>query len=121
IGAAVLRQDLANPDKGAAMVARSIVVVNSVSEMIDLPGIKEGSTVQTKGYYTPGDGGGNDYEVVASGTANSVGFLYEGLLESGLEAKLLGGGIMEDKTAYIPSDYATLQDAIDDLSQIITK
>lgn len=87
IGDDALRQDLANPDKGSAMVARSVVVVNSVSEMMSLLGIKVGSTVQTKGYYTQGDGGGNIYEIVAAGTATDDGGAFINLMGSGLQAK----------------------------------
>ena len=69
--------------------ARSTIVVNSVSEMSELLGIKVGSTVQTKGYYAPGDGGGNDYEIVAAGTGNNDGGSFIDLSGSGLQAKAL--------------------------------
>src|SRR5690554_4124232 len=36
-GDAVLRQDLANPDKGAAMVARGVVAVDSIADLLALP------------------------------------------------------------------------------------
>ena len=36
-GDAVLRQDLANPDMGAAMVARGVVAVDSVADLLALP------------------------------------------------------------------------------------
>lgn len=65
-GDAVLRQDLANPDKGAAMVARAPVVVNTVSEMLGLVNIKVGSVVQTKGHNSPGDGGHGEFIAVDS-------------------------------------------------------
>lgn len=85
-GDETLRSDLANPDKGAAMVARSIIVVNSVSEMIELQEIKVSSTVQTKGYYTSGDGGGNVYEIVAGGTGTEDGGSFIDL-DNGLQAR----------------------------------
>ena len=94
------------------------ITFNNVQQMKDFAPLYEGAKARTLGYYEPGDGGGNDYEIVESGTGSNFGFLYEQLSGSGLEAKLLGGGIMEDKTAYIPSDYGTLQEAIDDLSKL---
>lgn len=93
-------------------------VFDSVADMQFADWLVVGQKCRTLGYSSPGDGGGNDYEIVAAGTGGNYGFLFEQLTASGHEAKLLGGGIMEDKTAYIPSDYATLQEAIDDLSKI---
>ncbi|MCK9466078.1 MAG: hypothetical protein M0Q29_09335 [Thiopseudomonas sp.] len=87
VGASVLRQDLANPDMGAALVARSVIVVNSVSEMIGLPGIKVGQNVRTLGYYEQGDGGGNDYEIVAVSTGVDDGGSHIDLSGSGLQAR----------------------------------
>lgn len=37
VGDAVLRQDLANPDKGAALVARGVVAVDSIADLLALP------------------------------------------------------------------------------------
>ncbi len=91
---------------------------DSVADMGSADFLEVGMKVRTLGYYAPGDGGGNDYEIVEAGTGSNYGFLYEQLTASGHEAKLLGGGIMEDKTAFIPSDYSTLQSAIDDLSKL---
>src|SRR5690625_2668068 len=37
LGDAVLRQDLANPNQGAALVARGIVAVDSIADLLALP------------------------------------------------------------------------------------
>jgi hypothetical protein len=108
-------------DKDTGQVVRftdSVATFSNVNEMQVFPGLRVGQKVRTLGYYAPGDGGGCDYEIVAAGAGSNYGFLYEQLTGSGLEAKLLGGGIMEDKTVYIPTDYGTLQEAIDDLSSL---
>lgn len=113
-----------NVETGEVFLRESGEKINGVQSFDTLTDVKNsdkikiGEFVRTLGYYTPGDGGGNDYEIVAAGTGSNYGLLYEQLTGSGFEAKLLGGGIMEDKTAYIPTDYATLQGAIDDLSKL---
>ena len=94
---------------------------DSVADLQAANQLTVGQKVRTLGYYAPGDGGGNDYEIVAAGTGSNYGFLYEQLTGSRLEAKLLGGGVMEDKTVYIPTDYGTLQEALDDLSTLSAK
>lgn len=94
------------------------ITFNNVQQMKDFAPLYEGAKARTLGYYDPGDGGGCDYEIVAAGTGSNYGFLFEQLSGSGLEAKLLGGGVMEDKTAFISSDYGTLQEAVDDLSKL---
>src|SRR5690554_4854125 len=88
-GDAVLRQDLANPDKGAAMVARSAMAVDSIADLLALnvSALKDGQQVQvsgvtfkwiggewknTSGYTTPemfgakGDGVADDTSAVQS-------------------------------------------------------
>ena len=73
-----------------------------------------GQKVRTLGYHSVGDGGGCDYEIVAPSTAPRFGFLYE-QLNNTLEARIISGCILENKMVYIPSDYPTLQEAIDDI------
>lgn len=62
-GVDVLRQDLANPDKGAGMVARGVVAVDSIADLLALPEgqLKEGLRYSTAGYHSKGDGGGALY------------------------------------------------------------
>lgn len=131
-GFPMAREDLANTDasklkytpEGDGAVATDVqsairaLTFDSVAAMKAAPNLKVGMKARTLGYYAAGDGGGCDYEIVAAGTGANFGFLYEQLTASGFEAKLLGGGIAEDKTAYIPSDYGTLQFAFDDLSKV---
>lgn len=62
-GDAVLRQDLANPDMGAAMVARGVVAVDSIADLLALPEgqRKEGLRYLVKGYHAGSDVGGGEF------------------------------------------------------------
>lgn len=61
-GDAVLRQDLDNPDKGAAMVARAPLCVDSIADLLALPEgqKKEGVQYLVRGYHAGTDVGGGD-------------------------------------------------------------
>lgn len=99
------KADLADPAKGAAMVgfkhdgvgatdvqtALSSLMFNSVSEMKSTTNLKVGMKVRTLGYYSAGDGGGNDYEIVAAGTGVDDGGSFIDLSGSGLQARGLFG------------------------------
>src|SRR5690606_2191432 len=60
---------------------------DSVSDMQASRLITPGARVRTLGYYSPGDGGGNDYEIVAAGTGMADGGSFIDLSGSGLQAK----------------------------------
>lgn len=59
----------------------------SVQEMVDYEFLEVGDFVRTLGYYEPGDGGGNDYEIVAAGTGTNDGGSFIDLSGSGVQAK----------------------------------
>src|SRR5690554_1049481 len=63
IGDDSLRQDLANPDMGAAMVARGVVAVDSIADLLALPEgqRKEGLRYLVKGYHAGSDVGGGEF------------------------------------------------------------
>lgn len=63
VGAYVTTTDLANPDKGAAMVARGVVAVDRIADLMELPEgqLREDLRYITAGYYLKGDGGGARY------------------------------------------------------------
>lgn len=83
VGDAVLRQDLVQP----------VATFNNVADMVASGGLGVGRKVRTLGYYTPGDGGGNDYEIVAGGTGVDDGGSFIDLA-NGLQAKgLFPGGV----------------------------
>lgn len=63
------------------------VVFNSVADMKTFPGLQVGAKVRTLGYYSAGDGGGNDYEIVAASTGADDGGSFIDLSGSGLQAK----------------------------------
>ena len=68
-----------------------------------------GQKVRTLGYHSVGDGGGNDYEIVAAGTGVDDGGSFIGLSGSGLQAKrLLVGATVETSTGT-----QTVADALD--------
>lgn len=74
-GDAVLRQDLANPDKGAAMAARGVVAVDSIDDLLALTEgqRKEGLRYLVKGYHAGSDVGGGEFYWDASRTAENDG------------------------------------------------
>lgn len=90
LGDAVLRQDLDGSPvigKGALFVRGATVYVDNVETLKSLPNLYHGLVVVTKGYYQPGDGGGNHYEIVDPSTGVSDGGSFIHLTESGLLAK----------------------------------
>ena len=62
VGDAVLRQDLADPDKGAAMVARGVVAADSIADLLALPEgqRKENLQYQIKEYSAGSTMGGGE-------------------------------------------------------------
>src|SRR5690625_2376595 len=60
---------------------------DSVADMQASRLVMPGARVRTLGYYTPGDGGGNDYEIVAAGTGADDGGSFIDLSGSGLQGK----------------------------------
>lgn len=89
---------------------------DSVADMQSAAWLKVGGKVRTLGYYTPGDGGGNDYEVVAAGTGTDDGGSFIDLAGSGLQAKGLFSGdcvFVEQFGAYTgPADNTPHYDAL---------
>lgn len=76
IGDGSLRQDLANPDKGAAMVARGVVAVDSIADLLALPEgqRQEGLRYLVKEYHAgTGVGGGEFYWSASRGKADHDG------------------------------------------------
>jgi hypothetical protein len=54
-------------------VVANTVAFDSVADMQAATFLRVGDRVRTLGYYTPGDGGGNDYKIVAAGTGTDDG------------------------------------------------
>ena len=69
VGDGVLRSDLANPDKGAAMVGRGVVAVDSIADLLALPEgqRKEGLRYLVKGYHAGSSVGGGPFAYRAGG------------------------------------------------------
>src|SRR5699024_1387009 len=63
LGDAVLRQELANPAMGAAMVGRGVVAVDSIADLLALPEGQRKSDLRylVKGYYAGSDVGGGEF------------------------------------------------------------
>src|SRR5690554_2321856 len=76
-GDAALRQDLASPDKGAAMVARGVVAVDSIADLLALPEgqRKESLRYLVKGYHAGSDIGGGEFYWDVSRVSESDGGL----------------------------------------------
>lgn len=66
-------------------------VFDNVADMKAAEGLTVGIKCRTLGYYSPGDGGGCDYEIVAAGSGTDDGGSYIDLTGSGLQAKGLFG------------------------------
>ena len=80
-----------------AAIDRRGIVFDSVADMKAFAGLQLGAKVRTLGYYAPGDGGGNDYEIVAAGTGTDDGGSFIDLSGSGLQAKGLFGATVNVK------------------------
>lgn len=63
--------------------------VDNVAFMVADPSLTVGQKVRTKGYWTVGDGGATDYEIVAAGTGTSDNGSFIDLTGSSLQAKAL--------------------------------
>lgn len=63
-GDAVLRQDLANPDKGAAMVARGVVAVDSIKDLANIsPSLRRGDLrFEVDGFFSGSVVGGGSFK-----------------------------------------------------------
>ncbi|MEM2002056.1 MAG: right-handed parallel beta-helix repeat-containing protein [Candidatus Methanomethylicaceae archaeon] len=63
IGDHSLRQDLANPNKGAAMVARGVVAVDNIADLLALPEDQRREDLRylVKGYHAGSDVGGGEF------------------------------------------------------------
>lgn len=79
----------------------------NVEEMVEAFGLTIGNVVQTIGYTTPGDGGGNTYLIVAGGTGTDDAGAYIDL-DSGLQAK----GLFPD--GYRPEHWGAKGDGTND-------
>lgn len=73
---------------------------DNVEQMQQGPGLRIGQFVRTLGYYSPGDGGDNDYEIVAAGTGTDDGGSFIDLPASGLQARGLFPHGFRDSTQY---------------------
>src|SRR5699024_6873307 len=83
LGYAVLRQDLANPDMGAAMVARGVVAVDSIADLLALPEEYRRDDLRylVKGYHAGTSvGGGEFYWDGGAAAVNNYGTVINGFV-----------------------------------------
>lgn len=80
-----------------AAIDRRGIVFDTVADMQAFEGLQAGAKVRTLGYYAPGDGGGNDYEIVAASTGTDDGGSFIDLSGSGLQAAGLFGSAVSVK------------------------
>lgn len=71
--------------------------VGTVASMVSNQALSVGDFVRTLGYYSPGDGGGNDYEIVAAGTGTEDGGSYINLSIAGQAKGLFPGEAVKAK------------------------
>jgi len=74
-----------------------VKVFESVADMKADATLIVGQKCRTLGYYSVGDGGGNDYEIVAAATGTDDGGSYIDLSGSGFQAKGLFGSVVNVK------------------------
>src|SRR5699024_5540396 len=83
LGDAVLRQQLANPDMGAAMVARGVVAVDSIADLLALPEEYRRDDLRylVKGYHAGTSvGGGEFYWDGGAAAVNNYGTVINGFV-----------------------------------------
>lgn len=70
-----LRQELSNPDKGAVMIGRGVVAVDSIADLLALPEgqRKKGLRYLVKGYHAGSDVGGGEFYWDSSRTSENDG------------------------------------------------
>lgn len=90
-----------------------VKVFESVADMIADESLVVGQKCRTLGYYTVGDGGGNDYIVVAAATGTDDGGSYIDLSGSGFQAKGLFGSVVDVR------QFGAVGDGISDSSDSI--
>jgi hypothetical protein len=59
----------------AEWVDGQVYTYETVADMVADEGLTVGAKVRTLGYWSTGDGGGNDYEIVAAGTWKAMATL----------------------------------------------
>ena len=72
----VPRMTMANEISSNLKISNSIILFETVAAMVASTGLSVGDHVKTLGYLSLGDGGGNEYDVVASGTGTADGGEY---------------------------------------------
>lgn len=119
-----VRQDLANPDKGAAMVARGVVAVDSIADLLALPEgqRREDLRYLIKGYYAGSDVGGGEFywDSASTDTANIGTILGTGtgrFLRSGKDVALSDFGL-SDAAKPIASTIAAINSGLADVFDI---
>lgn len=105
-----LRSDLANPNMGAAMVARGVVAVDSMQELLDLPApMKKGDLTYLVKSFLGGDGiGGGDFFWDADKAGINDGDVFSGFVElkkdiRPIEAYGGGEGVLDNGPAFLRS------------------
>lgn len=109
-GDGTLRSDLANPNMGAAMVARGVVTVDSMQELLDLPtSMKKGDLTYLVKSFLGGDGiGGGDFFWDADKAGINEGDVFSGFVElkkdiRPIEAYGGGEGVLDNGPAFLRS------------------
>jgi hypothetical protein len=107
-------------DKSIEEWVGSIYITHpKTSDMISDVDLVEGITVECSGDLSAGGEGGGRYLIVQRVPGRSYGFAYE-QLDNGLDAKIVSGRIGSSQTVKIPSDFGTLQEAVDSLSFVVS-
>lgn len=110
VGDSVLRNDLA-AQGGTSLIGNSAIVFNSVADMVAATWLEVGDKVRTLGYYTLGDGGGNDYEIVSvgAGVVDGGSFINLGGINGQAKGLFWDGYINVNQFGAVSSDTPSLE------------
>lgn len=106
VGDAALRQDLANPYMGAAIVARGVVAVDSIADLLALPEgqRKAGLRYLVKGFHAGTAKGGGGFYWDSSSAEEQNGVTVFGDYAQGRFYRIIEGSISPEMAGASPSD-----------------
>lgn len=78
----------------AQLREQTVILFDTVADMKNDLRLSDGDNVRTRGYYAPDDGGGSNYTIIQSSSADGIG---DHQLQSGLVAMIVHAGIVDSR------------------------